>query len=285
MPATMCRRFALDLDWDAVADQFGVSIDVAAAGNDEGGRPAMERTRGPSPVAVHGAAQRPRADAKRTDPRHTEGLPSLSAPFSPHDTIGVITQDRDGVRRLLPSYWSLLPPWEKSRRLPYPTYNARIESIAYKPSYRESTRRMRAIIPCTGYFEFKEGRPFYFFAPEHRLLSLAGLYTWWRPEPTVHATLTTTIITCPAIGGPADVHDRMPLLVSHAQRGDWLDPNVDGADLLASVHDAATRLSTRLSFYETASHRGDQEATPLPLSGGTGTSPTRTSQAQNAFFD
>ncbi|MBT1181255.1 SOS response-associated peptidase [Bifidobacterium sp. CP2] len=214
----MCRRFALDLDWDAVAAWLGV---------DDG-------------------------DVRR------DRLPRPSYNIAPTQTIGVVAQGREGRRHLTGAYWTLVPRWSQSRTLPYPTYNARIESIHAKPTFVDSTRSMRCIIPASGYYEWKGRRPFYFHVDGDRPLAMAGLYSWWRASTAAPWLLTATIVTCPAVDGPKSVHDRMPLLVPDGMAAAWLDPSLDGAKLTSPLREQGTELSRRLRFHEVA---------PLPANG------------------
>lgn len=118
----MCKRFALDLDWDAIAAQFSV---------------AKEDVRG-------------------------DVLPRPSYNIAPTQNIAVIAQGKDGHRHLTGAYWSLIPSWSPGKTLPYPTYNARVESAHVKSTFAESTRSRRTIIPASGYYEWRGRRPFYF---------------------------------------------------------------------------------------------------------------------------
>jgi putative SOS response-associated peptidase YedK len=128
-------------------------------------------------------------------------LPKHSWNISPTQTISILLEGNDGVRRIAPAFWSLVPPWEKSKSLKYPTFNARVESILDKPAFRDSAHTMRAIIPATGYYEWKDRRPRYFHT-EGRLLLFAGLYTWWRADEESPWELTATIVTRASTGNP-----------------------------------------------------------------------------------
>ena len=87
---------------------------------------------------------------------------------------------------------------------------------------------------------------------------MAGLYSWWRASEFSPWQLTATIVTCPAVGGPASVHDRMPLLVPGDMATAWLDRTIDGARLTGPLRERGTELSRRLRFHEVA---------PLPVDG------------------
>ena len=77
--------------------------------------------------------------------------------------------------------------------------------------------------------------------------------------------LTATILTCPAVDGPATVHDRMPLLVPAGMTSEWLDPSIDGARLLAPMRKAGAELSARLHFHEVAPPEGDGPSLIRPI--------------------
>ena len=64
--------------------------------------------------------------------------------------------------------------------------------------------------------------------------------------------LTATILTCPAVDGPATVHDRMPALVPPDMAAAWLDRHVDGSTLLPDLMASGTEISRRLAFHEVA---------------------------------
>lgn len=149
--------------------------------------------------------------------------------------------------------------------MPYQTYNARIESAHVKPAFAESTKSMRAIIPASGYYEWKSRRPFYFHAPDDSPLFLAGLYSWWRQAPTSPWILTAAIITCPAAEEFADIHDRMPLQVPRDMADVWLDPSKDGEPLLRAAENAGIGISRALRFHEVAALSGDGAHLIQPL--------------------
>ncbi|MBT1162705.1 MULTISPECIES: SOS response-associated peptidase [Bifidobacterium] len=225
----MCRCFAADLDWDAIAARFDV---------DEGD--------------VNPAA-----------------LPAPSYNLQPKRTVGIVAEGRDGKRHLTGAYWSLIPAWSPVREPAYPTYNARVESACAKPTFADSAKSMRAVIPASGYYEFHGRRPYYFHAPDDMPLFLAGLFSWWRaPQDPFPWLLTATILTCRAVDGPATVHDRMPLLVPHDMTDAWLDRAVAGASLMTDMQNGGTELSRKLAFHEVAAFGptddGHELIRPLP---------------------
>lgn len=221
----MCRVFAMDLDWDAVGHDLGVADDQIAH----------------------------------------DTLPMSTFAVNPKQTIGLVAQGKNDVRHLRGAYWSLVPRSSPDKILSFPTYNARVESAQYRPSYSDSMRSMRAIIPASGYFEFKGRRPHYFHDPDGTPLSLAGLYSWWRPAPTAPWELTATIITCAAADEFCDIHKRMPLLIPHDKTDAWLDPGIDGTSIIKDVHEAGYAVSENLAYHEVAKIEGDGPKIIQPL--------------------
>lgn len=183
-------------------------------------------------------------------------LPAHSWNISPTQTISIVLEGKDGKNRIAPAYWSLIPSWEKTRPLKYPTFNARVESILDKPAFRESAQSMRALIPASGYYEWKDKRPRYFHEKGKKLL-FAGLYTWWRPSKNAPWELTATIITRASEGDPAQIHDRMPFLIPQDLAGDWLSKKVSGHEIVPVALERSTEESAKLIIHEVKPLKGN----------------------------
>jgi putative SOS response-associated peptidase YedK len=114
--------------------------------------------------------------------------------------------------------------------------NARLETAAEKPMFRESFRQRRCLIPASGWFEWdhREKKPprYRFRVSGSRWFCLAGLYRVLPMQPPVFA-----VVTRPAEGPLAEFHDRMPLWFPPAQAGRWLDGAADAADSAGRVTD------------------------------------------------
>ncbi|MDP9093903.1 MAG: SOS response-associated peptidase [Actinomycetota bacterium] len=147
------------------------------------------------------------------------------------------------TRQLRVVSWGLVPSWAKDRRGAAQMINARIESVATKPAFRNAFAKRRCLVPADGWYEWRvseSGRkqPMYMTPSDGHGLAFAGLYEFWGPSGQ---TLTTcTIITSPAEGALAQIHDRMPLLLPRSSWSRWLDPTVqDPADLLVPWDEAS----------------------------------------------
>jgi putative SOS response-associated peptidase YedK len=135
--------------------------------------------------------------------------------------------------------WGLVPRWAKGEKVAYATINAKAETLATTPSFREAWRGgRRCIIPLDAFYEWKtlpDGRkqPFAVSRVDGRMLVVAGL---WEGKTLPDGTIlrTFTIITTAANAALAPLHDRMPVILAEADIPLWLG-EIDGTlpELLA----------------------------------------------------
>lgn len=159
------------------------------------------------------------------DEVRTEALvPSYNV--APTDPVYAIAE-HEGVRLLGTFRWGLLPFWAKDRKMAARNINARAETVAEKPSFRESFAKRRCIIPADGFYEWQprpKGKlPHYIHRSDDEPLALAGLWASWRDPESGERIRTCTIITSAADDLVADVHDRMPVALPPEAWADWLD--------------------------------------------------------------
>ncbi|MGV8876143.1 MAG: SOS response-associated peptidase [Rhodoglobus sp.] len=152
------------------------------------------------------------------------------------------------VHRAALAQWWLTPPSSATLRGKYATFNARSETVTSKPTFRAAVTSQRAVLPAIGYFETKRGaaapEPHY-ITPPQGLLFFAGLYSWWRDPRGAHDDpprwhLTTTMLTQPAVGALAEIHDRMPVIIAQDALDDWIDPRIRGDESLVRATVAAS---------------------------------------------
>ncbi len=160
------------------------------------------------------------------DETKTESLaPSYNV--APTDSVYAIAE-HEGVRQLGTFNWGLLPFWAKDRKMAARNINARAETAATKPAFRDSFVSKRCLIPADGFYEWQpreKGKlPHYIFSSGREPLALAGLWASWKDPESGERLRTCTIIT----GEPNDlvrtVHDRMPVIVAADHWPGWLDP-------------------------------------------------------------
>lgn len=125
--------------------------------------------------------------------------------------------------------WGLLPHWAKSPKQGRGTYNARWETVAVKPTFRDAFVRRRCVVPADAFYERFEGRWLLCRAPDESELRMAGLYEL----PNRMTELPTfAVITMPPSAAVAAYHDRMPALLDDSAAQDWLDDQMKSEDLL-----------------------------------------------------
>jgi putative SOS response-associated peptidase YedK len=166
--------------------------------------------------------------------------------IAPTDTIDVVRLDREGRRELVRMRWGLVPFfWTKSLKEMPATFNARVETVADKPMFRDSFRRRRCIVPASGFYEWtgdKKARvPHLFTAADGSpVLAFAGLWDRWRDPASGEEVLSATIIVSGASAWMAPFHDRMPVLLMPDQFDAWL-AGTAGPEILAPAAESALR--------------------------------------------
>lgn len=157
---------------------------------------------------------------------------------APMQTVRVI-RAREGVPELDLARWGLVPTWAKDPSIGSRMINARVETIAEKPSFRSAFAKRRCIVPASGYFEWQkhaDGKtPFYIHPADDAPLAFGGLLEAWRPSQADEWLITCCIVTTAARGPMADIHDRQPVMFTEDNWRAWLDPNSGKDDLFAAV--------------------------------------------------
>jgi putative SOS response-associated peptidase YedK len=134
----------------------------------------------------------------------------------------IIRREKDEIALMR---WGLVPHRAKDLRTAQKPINARAESLADKPLFSTLLESGRCLVPASGFYEWKtEGRrkvPFYIHLPDQPLFAFAGLYdTWMGPEG--EPLMTYAIITCEPNALLAEVHNRMPVILSEKNEERWL---------------------------------------------------------------
>lgn len=122
--------------------------------------------------------------------------------------------------------WGLIPAWAKSPSdVRYSLFNARAEGVADKASFRAAFRSRRALMPASGFYEWRsEGgvkQPYYISRTDGRPLLFAGL--WERWESGEQQLESCTMITTEANGFMQQLHTRMPVIIEFEDRQLWLE--------------------------------------------------------------
>ena len=148
----------------------------------------------------------------------------------PGTDIPVIRLSPDGKRVLHLLRWGLVPHWAKDPSIGARLNNARGESVAEKPSFRDAFKRRRCLVPASGFYEWKtEGKtkqPYFFSLKSGEPMAMAGLWESWK-APDGSFLRTICIITTSANEIMAPIHDRMPVIISQENLQTWLQDSVE----------------------------------------------------------
>ena len=173
---------------------------------------------------------------------------------APGRDVPVVRQAEIGQRELVLMRWGLIPHWAKEERIGYKMINARVETVASKPAFRQPFKRHRCLIPANGFYEWRKTQsgktPYYIHPRDGSIIGFAGLWDIWT-NPEGEPIESCTIITTAANELIKPLHDRMPLIITPDDYGVWLTGNVDGASdvvrMSSSVPLQAYPVSTRVN--------------------------------------
>jgi putative SOS response-associated peptidase YedK len=143
------------------------------------------------------------------------------------DSVAVRRHPESGARHLDLLRWGLVPRWAKDASGGARLMNARGESVAEKPAFRDAFRKRRCLVPMDGFYEWRqEGarkQPYAVAMADASPMAAAGLWEGWQ-QPDGTWLRTFTIITTDANAKQALLHDRMPVLLAPDAFDAWLDP-------------------------------------------------------------
>lgn len=150
--------------------------------------------------------------------------------ISPGTDIPVIRQSPDGKRVLHLLRWGLIPHWAKDPGIGAKLNNARGESVAEKPSFREAFKRRRCLVPANGFYEWAvenhKKQPYYISLKSGELMAMGGLWESWKSSDGV-IVRSVCIITTGANEVMTPIHDRMPVLIEPGNWQAWLNATTD----------------------------------------------------------
>lgn len=168
---------------------------------------------------------------------------------SPTQTIPVLRLDREtGEIELINARWGLIPNWWKDAKPPRVSHNARSEEAATKPMWRGALAKSRCLIPAVGWYEWKTleqpdpdtgeiktvKQPHFFHLPDDQLFAFAGIMAMWKAPEQTDWQLSAALFTQDSIGPSAEVHERMPIVLTPEMEKAWLNPQItDPGDVMA----------------------------------------------------
>ena len=170
--------------------------------------------------------------------------------IAPTDEAIVVVQRDD--RRAITSYrWGLIPHWSADAKIASRTFNARAESIASMPAFRDSFRRKRCLVPVDAFYEWRRQervrQPYRIFRADGRPLVLAGLWDGWKNPETGDIRRTFTIVTTTPNATVAELHNRMPVIVPDDAWARWLDPGLAEPGELRAMLEPTDRVELEIA--------------------------------------
>ena len=149
---------------------------------------------------------------------------------APQSLQPVVRLDSEtGERELTIMRWGLIPFFAKDAKIAYSTINARAETVATSPVFREPMKHRRCLVPATGFYEWqaldkKSKQPWDIELADGNLFAFAGLWDRWKDKATGQPMETYTIITTDPNELLEPIHNRMPVILSPHDYSHWLDP-------------------------------------------------------------
>lgn len=169
-----------------------------------------------------------------------DAVPANDLPPNPRFNICPTTQvavvtAQGGQRRLRPMRWGFLPAWYKTPTDGPLIINARADTVASKPAFREAIRSRRCLVPASGFYEWQTGEdgrklPWYFTRSDGAPMAFAGL--WQRWEGAGQALDSVAIVSTEAGPGMQGLHHREAVVLEPADWPLWLGEAGHGAAVL-----------------------------------------------------
>jgi putative SOS response-associated peptidase YedK len=137
--------------------------------------------------------------------------------------------------------WGLVPFWAKDIKIGYSLINAKAETVAEKPAFREAFKSRRCLIAADGFYEWKKldaktKQPYAIAMKDRSLFGFAGLWERWTDKASGEVVRSCTIITTTPNEVCAPIHDRMPVIVAPEDYAKWLgEDEVDPVRLLQTL--------------------------------------------------
>ena len=144
--------------------------------------------------------------------------------------------------------WGLVPSWAKDPAMGQRMFNARSETVAEKPSFRAAFKRRRCLVVADGFYEWtprnKGHRPYLFQSSDAPILQFAGLFEEWQGEGG-EVIESCTVLTTDANADLAEVHHRMPVLLTAQSAPAWLDAAATANELAPLMRPSPAGTLTR----------------------------------------
>ena len=171
--------------------------------------------------------------ARRFEIDLAEVVPSHN--IAPTQSVVTVIAE-NGARVAARMRWGLIPPWAKDETNLPQMINARAETVATRPAYRDAFRHHRCLVLADGFYEWQQalaaGRrkiPHWISRADSEPFAMAGIWSAWRRKGDLEQSWlrSCAIITTAANEAVSKLHDRMPLILPHEVESAWIDHGLD----------------------------------------------------------
>lgn len=151
--------------------------------------------------------------------------------IAPTQYVAAVRDDEKELRELVMLRWGLVPFWAKDPSIGNRMINARAETVAEKPSFRNAYRKRRCLVLADGFYEWQKAgdtkTPYFVSLTDGSPFAFAGLWENWSSKESDESLQTTAIITTEANEFMAQIHQRMPVVMLPEHAGRWLNGDMD----------------------------------------------------------
>ena len=151
--------------------------------------------------------------------------------IAPTQYIAAVRRDEQDAPELAMLRWGLVPFWAKDPSIGNRMINARAETVAEKPSFRDAFKKRRCLILADGFYEWQKGEdgktPYFISLADGSPFAFAGLWENWNDKENDESLQTTAIITTDANDFMAALHQRMPVVMLPEQAERWLGGDME----------------------------------------------------------
>jgi putative SOS response-associated peptidase YedK len=159
--------------------------------------------------------------------------------IAPTQPVPIIRQHpREPRRELSLVRWGLIPSWAKDMSGSAQMINARSETAAAKPAFRDALASRRCLVPADGFYEWRRAgkakQPYCFEVKDGELFAFAGVWERWK-DPSGQWIKSCSILTTTPNAVTSSVHDRMPVILDPSNYDLWLDPGMRNVDALSEM--------------------------------------------------
>jgi putative SOS response-associated peptidase YedK len=190
--------------------------------------------------------------------------------IAPTQPVPVIRQNPKEPRRELSLMrWGLVPSWAKDMSGAARMINARSETAATTPAFRDAMKSRRCLVPADGFYEWqrigKAKQPYCFEIVGGELFAFAGLWDRWK-DPSGTWVKSCSILTTTPNAVTSGIHDRMPVILNPDGYDLWLDPGMGDANSVSELLKPSDALMRRFPISTRINHvANDDEGCSVPV--------------------